>query len=494
MRCCQLPNATATRQHTLIPASAVAVRPLICVAPSTLASPPLPGRVQGASCSAGRGQRLVCNFRESSRSVEKLTTASSFSDQKPLRDGPVLVAFNDTEDGTWALKWAATNLCYPGDPQEQLHLAHVVCDPRALGSSTSVGTVAGNQGSGARPRLVPGAENQVGKGVKEYMDRLFEKAQANIDKRCGQVLKNLPVPYQIHLPALPCPRSASVIGETLLFTADHVGARLLVVASHGPGALAEYGSVARYCYQHSTLPLVLIPPAHRRHMAAAAGAGISPEQSMQQEGAYEEEMERVISTAVPCTSSSVEAEHPPAGADASTDPGQGRQQQPSAQQQEQQERGGSSGGASKAGYREVLLVVTQLEELEQHWQWVSDNLCRRGDVLNIWHCNLMEDTASTPGPALVAGKQGLASLPTALQQVLRARGLADVKYTPHYMTSAAEAAQKVCSAAEALDGPRMVVLLNYTRQSLLQEALRGSIASELSRHCPAPLVLLQPAA
>ncbi len=40
---------------------------------------------------------------------------------------------------------------------------------------------------------------------------------------------------QIHLPRLLSPRSASVIGETLLAEAERLQARCLVIASHGPG-------------------------------------------------------------------------------------------------------------------------------------------------------------------------------------------------------------------------------------------------------------------
>ena len=36
---------------------------------------------------------------------------------------------------------------------------------------------------------------------------------------------------------------------------------MLIVASHSSGVLAEFGSVARYCYQHSSVPLVVVPPA-----------------------------------------------------------------------------------------------------------------------------------------------------------------------------------------------------------------------------------------
>lgn len=35
----------------------------------------------------------------------------------------------------------------------------------------------------------------------------------------------------------------------------------LLVASHGAGILADFGSVAQYCVQHAPCPLVLVPPA-----------------------------------------------------------------------------------------------------------------------------------------------------------------------------------------------------------------------------------------
>jgi hypothetical protein len=44
-------------------------------------------------------------------------------------------------------------------------------------------------------------------------------------------------------------------GEDALRTS----ARALVVAVHGPGTMAQYGSVAGYCCKHSAVPLVLLP-------------------------------------------------------------------------------------------------------------------------------------------------------------------------------------------------------------------------------------------
>jgi nucleotide-binding universal stress UspA family protein len=50
---------------------------------------------------------------------------------------------------------------------------------------------------------------------------------------------------------------------------------------------------------------------------------------------------------------------------------------------------------------------------------------------------------------------------------------------------------QVCHLAASDPAVKLVVLLNYSRRGLIQEALHGSVASHLSRHCPKPLLLLQ---
>jgi hypothetical protein len=68
----------------------------------------------------------------------------------------------------------------------------------------------------------------------------------------------LPPPPQVHTPVLNTPRSAATIAEALCEDAARTSARMLVVAVHGE-EMAHFGSVARYCCQHSKVPVMLLP-------------------------------------------------------------------------------------------------------------------------------------------------------------------------------------------------------------------------------------------
>jgi hypothetical protein len=50
-------------------------------------------------------------------------------------------------------------------------------------------------------------------------------------------------------------------------------ANLVVIASHGAGVLADFGSVARWCSENSSVPVVLVPP---HVLGMRAGAGLPP--------------------------------------------------------------------------------------------------------------------------------------------------------------------------------------------------------------------------
>lgn len=58
------------------------------------------------------------------------------------------------------------------------------------------------------------------------------------------------IQHQLLLPRLKMNKSAAGIGEALCSKALDVGADLVLIASHGAGVLADYGSVAR-CVQRA---------------------------------------------------------------------------------------------------------------------------------------------------------------------------------------------------------------------------------------------------
>jgi len=304
------------------------------------------------------------------------------------------MTFDNTQNAQDALSWSLNALHYSGD---EVVLVHVVCDPRSLQSPTSVGTTASGR---------PMAFDPVDRTpyVRDYTDRLTISAEEAVKRRCA-VLQEQSVAHKVRLPRLPVPRSAAIIGETVLREAEAEGGRLLVVASHGPGALAEFGSVARYCFQHSKQPLVLVPP----------GVSVQP----------------------------------------------------------------ASGG------QDVVVLVNQLQELSGIWTWVTDNLCKKGDTLHVWHVRqggAGGDAAAALPPNMAEAAQQRAGIKEMKLHVLDAAGM-----------DANDLGNKVC---DLVDGPatKAVVTLNYSSRGLVMEAMHGSLASHLSRFCRKPLVLLPPSA
>jgi len=68
------------------------------------------------------------------------------------------------------------------------------------------------------------------------------------------------VDHQVDLLRLKVHKSAAGIGEVLSNKAVDIKADLMIIASHGAGVLADYGSVARWCSENSPVPTLLLPP------------------------------------------------------------------------------------------------------------------------------------------------------------------------------------------------------------------------------------------
>jgi nucleotide-binding universal stress UspA family protein len=168
----------------------------------------------------------------------------------------VVFAVDGTPGCEAALAWAARELLRPSD---EVTLAHVLCDART--PSTAVGSsAAATQWSPAR------AESAF---ARAYFGRAEAEAEAMLRARFLPALgPAFAATAQLALPRLREHVSAAGIGAALSDAAAALGADLLVVASHGPGVLAEYGSVARWASENSRVPALLVPPE-----AAAAPPG-----------------------------------------------------------------------------------------------------------------------------------------------------------------------------------------------------------------------------
>lgn len=133
---------------------------------------------------------------------------------------------------------------------DTIHLAHVVCDPRtpatAVGSST-----AATQWSPSRDEAVY---------AREFFSRMEHEARGMLANRFVPSLQFSGIHCEIDILKLKVHRSAAGIGEQLSNRAVDLGAEMLIIASHGAGVLADYGSVARWCSENSPTPVLLLPP------------------------------------------------------------------------------------------------------------------------------------------------------------------------------------------------------------------------------------------
>lgn len=94
----------------------------------------------------------------------------------------------------------------------------------------------------------------------EFFLRQEHEAKTMIQSRFVPSLQFTGLNSEIELIRLRVQKSAAAIGEALSARAAEIGADMLVIASHGAGVLADYGSVARWCSDHSSVPCLLIPP------------------------------------------------------------------------------------------------------------------------------------------------------------------------------------------------------------------------------------------
>ncbi|GAB4821766.1 hypothetical protein N2152v2_008812 [Parachlorella kessleri] len=133
---------------------------------------------------------------------------------------------------------------------DTVYLAHVICDPRtpvtAVGSST------------AATQWSPVRDEQ--RFAREYFTRLEGEATTMLQTRFSPPLAAAGIEHELLLLRLKVHMSAAGIGEAICSKARDLGADLVVIVSHGAGVLAEYGSVARWCTDHSGVPVLLVPP------------------------------------------------------------------------------------------------------------------------------------------------------------------------------------------------------------------------------------------
>ena len=107
--------------------------------------------------------------------------------------------------------------------------------------------------------------------TREFLLRLEHEAQNMLANRFIPSLQFTGINHTVDLLRLKVHKSAGGIGEILSNRAVDVKADMLIIASHGAGVLADYGSVARWCSENSPVPTLLLPPS-----VLKPPAGVSP--------------------------------------------------------------------------------------------------------------------------------------------------------------------------------------------------------------------------
>ncbi|PSC76927.1 universal stress [Micractinium conductrix] len=158
-----------------------------------------------------------------------------------------------------ALRWAVSNIFSKGDT---VYLAHCLSDPRT--PATAVGS------SSAATQWSPARDEQ--RYAKEFFLRMEHEGSAMLQGRYVPLLQFKGVHHEELLLRLKVHRSAAGIAEAICGKAAGLGADAVVIASHGVGVLADFGSVARWAAEHSKVPALLLPPATMDPLAAGKPA------------------------------------------------------------------------------------------------------------------------------------------------------------------------------------------------------------------------------
>ncbi|KAK2078005.1 hypothetical protein QBZ16_003873 [Prototheca wickerhamii] len=155
----------------------------------------------------------------------------------------LLFSVDGTKDAEEGLRWAVKHLTRKGDT---IHLVHVLADPRTPFSGLSRASIAGTWTES--PDL-------------EHIGRQERDALGMLNSRFVSIVRAAGLEGHASLLRLRTGKSAASIGELVADAAVRLGGSLLLIPSHGPGIMADYGSVARWCQDHSHVPVVLLPPA-----------------------------------------------------------------------------------------------------------------------------------------------------------------------------------------------------------------------------------------
>lgn len=313
-----------------------------------------------------------------------------------------------------------TKPTHPSTPGDTIHLAHVICNPRT--PSVPVGS------SGVGTQWEPSRDEAV--FAREFMLRLEHEAQTMMAARFVPSLQFKGIDHVVDLLRLRVHKSAASIGEALSQRATDLGADMIVIASHGAGVLADYGSVARWCSENSPVPTLLLTPA----VLAGAAPGLPTSNA-------------VVVAAVDDVSGLKHA------FDFAT---------------QQLTRPGDEVYAllARAAPDEAAAVATRKQLIASVHRWLEESPVEHARTLNV-AVDLVTEATCVPGGGMDAAAEGAG---------------------PAAGGAPSPAGAALCDMARGL-GARAVVLQHHGR-SMMAEMMYGPVILTVTKHCDRPLVVL----
>lgn len=191
---------------------------------------------------------------------------SSSAEKKPKKQ-MITLAVDGSEHSAQGLKWLLDSFSGTGST---VNVVHVVNNERvsnlSIGSNGMSGsslTVSFDEDFGDQPRA-------------DYVERKVAAAQEMIKDMYLPHLEAADIEFSVNVHVVEGQRSAAGIAEQVVQAATQAGSDLLAVTSHGGGLHCSYGSVARYCTQHFSRAIMLLPPdldafSHRESKTVCVG-------------------------------------------------------------------------------------------------------------------------------------------------------------------------------------------------------------------------------
>lgn len=346
---------------------------------------------------------------------QKIASMKQVSQTEATTTGRKIVfAVDGTTGAEEGLKWIVKHVARKGDT---VHLANVICDPRT--PSTAVGS------SEVATQWSPNRDEAIFQ--REFLLRMEHEAQSMMASRFIPSVQFSGVDHQVDLLRLKVHKSAAGIGEVLSNRAVDIKADLMVIASHGAGVLADYGSVARWCSENSPVPTLLLPPA-------------------------------ILVPSTPCISK-------PTIVVAAVDDIQSLKKSFDFALQKLSRPGDSVYTMLvKPILNEEAGIALRKELVANAHRWLEESGLDYANTLNV-AVDLITEAASDSSVVPEAIPDGSS------RSVLSPAG------------------QLICAYAEEL-GARAVVLHHHGR-SMMQDMMYGPVTLQVTKHCPRPLVILR---